>query len=112
MSGHNPIHTADGAQTEEPELIASLRPLLEQHRVRVYLNGHIHNMQHVRVGAIDYITNGAGSKLSKIYPRVPGSWSADRHGFMTVSLSRDSFDFQFLGKRGEPLYRAALDRTA
>ena len=110
--GHHPIHTADGPATEEPELIASLRPLLEKYRVRVYLNGHIHNFQHVRVAGIDYITNGAGSKLSHVYQAVPGSWSLARHGFMTVSLSRDRFDFQFLGASREQLYQAALDRTA
>ena len=109
--GHHPIHTADGAPTQEPELIAALKPVLERHRVRIYVNGHIHNLQHVRVGSIDYITNGAGSRLLHLNAVGAGGWGAERHGFMTVSLTRDAFAFAFLGARGERLYQAALDRT-
>ncbi len=109
--GHHPIHTADGAPTEEPELIAAVQPLLERHRVRIYINGHIHNLQHVRAGGVNFITNGAGSRLSRTYPAQAGGWSSAQHGFMAVSVSRSSFDFRFIGTRGETLYQAALDRT-
>ena len=110
--GHHPIHTADGAPTEEPELIASLKPVLERHGVRVYLNGHIHNLQHIRVGSVDYVTNGGGSKLIHLYPVRPGAWGAETHGFMTATLTPDTFAFEFKGASGEPLYSASVSRTA
>ena len=109
--GHHPIHTADGSPTEEPELIATLRPVLERHGVRLYLNGHIHNLQHVRVGPVDYVTNGAGSKLIHLYPVQPGAWGAQTHGFMTATLSADAFAFEFRGASAERLYAAAVSRA-
>jgi len=110
--GHHPIYTAHGGRLDEPELIAAIDPLLRQHGVRIYINGHVHNFQHVRVRGIDYITNGAGSRIEGASGGQAGGVVLLRHGFMSASLDRNVFAFAFLGTDNQTLYRATLPRLA
>jgi acid phosphatase len=110
--GHHPVFTVTGRHRDTPELIARLKPLLDRHGVPVYLNGHDHNLQHIAVDGVHYITSGAGSKTSKVPDAVPaGQFATDRHGFMTVALSRDAFTFGFVDDGGAKLYGASVPRN-
>jgi tartrate-resistant acid phosphatase type 5 len=41
-------------------LVQQLKPLLEAHKVAAYVNGHDHNLQHIEVGGVAYVTLGPG----------------------------------------------------
>ncbi len=109
--GHHPLYTAAGGKLDEPDLIAAIGPLLRDHKVQAYINGHVHNLQHLKVDGIDYITNGAGSKLEGAEAAQPGGVSFLQHGFMTVRMDADALDFAFIGDDGKPLYDASIART-
>jgi len=109
--GHHPIHTAE-KRFDEPELIDALVPLLQKHRVIIYVNGHIHNLQYVEKDGIHYINNGAGSRIDPVAPAQDGGIVfPDEHGFMTVALSRDTFDFSFVGLNGRTLFARKIPRV-
>ena len=68
VAGHHPIYAEtpkDGS--ERLDMQARLDPILRKHKVDMYICGHIHNFQHVRVPGsnIDYITNSSGSLSRK-----------------------------------------------
>jgi len=55
VMGHHQVYTAHGGNQWMKQQLA---PLFQQYGVSVYLNGHIHNVQHVKVGKIHYATIG------------------------------------------------------
>ena len=50
-------------------LIRYLKPMLEEHGVRVYLNGHDHDFQHIAVDGVNYITCGGGATPRAVQAR-------------------------------------------
>jgi tartrate-resistant acid phosphatase type 5 len=108
--GHHPVYTVTGNEQNTGELIAQLKPILDRHRVHVYVNGHIHNQQHLTVDGVHYITTGAGSQTLPVPPPGSGQFTSDSHGFMTVEHSADAFRFAFLDEAGKELYRTAIAR--
>ena len=60
--GHHPIFSG-GPHGGAPELLRLVKPLLDRHRVAVYLGGHDHNMQHVVKDNVHYVTCGTGATL-------------------------------------------------
>ncbi|WP_428376646.1 purple acid phosphatase family protein [Lichenicoccus sp.] len=110
--GHHPLYTAHGGSRNEPELIAALEPMFRRHGVRVYINGHVHNLQHVSVDGIEYITNGAGSRIEGAQGgQGPGAMFL-KHGFMTTDIDHSALDFAFVGDDGKTIYAASIPRIA
>jgi tartrate-resistant acid phosphatase type 5 len=66
--GHHPVYSGGGQDASHgeggssPDLVAKLDPILQRHRVPLYVNGHDHDLQHVFHGATHYVCTGAGSK--------------------------------------------------
>jgi acid phosphatase len=110
--GHHPVYTVARQRHDSPELIAQLAPMLQRHRVPVYLNGHDHNLQVRAVDGIHYITSGAGTQTSRVKAADTEEFASDRHGFMTAALSRDSFGFTFVAETGETVYQGRVGRSA
>jgi acid phosphatase len=77
--------------------------------VHAYLNGHSHNLEHIAVRGVHYLTSGAGAR-----PRAAKSVAGTRFvkggtlGFLLVRLSPDSIDAEFIDDNGDSLYRAKL----
>ncbi|WP_264812792.1 metallophosphoesterase [Gluconacetobacter sacchari] len=108
--GHHPIHTGDGRH-ETPELIAAIAPLLRHYRVAAYISAHKHNFQHRRIGGIDYIVNGAGSRLDPAGVALGGAFTNDgQHGFMTMRVARDLVEIGFIGGSGKTLFSRRIPR--
>src|ERR1700690_841579 len=42
-------------------MIGQFKPLLDRYGVRAYFNGHEHNLEHIAVDGVHYLTCGAGS---------------------------------------------------
>lgn len=108
--GHHPVYSG-GEHGNTPELIEKLLPLLKAHGVQVYMNGHDHDLQHIVLDGINYITCGAGAQ-----PHVAGqvdgtAYHADKPGFAAVSISPSHFRYRFVGIEGEVLYEAAVPRS-
>lgn len=110
--GHHPVYTVSGEKHDTPELIAQLLPILRAHRVPIYVNGHVHNLQVRNVDGISFITCGAGSLTAKVKRGDAGEFSSDSHGFMTTAWTAGSFDFSFVDETGRQLYQQAIARAA
>jgi acid phosphatase len=109
--GHHPIRTATGVNHDQQDLVDRLLPILQAHRVKLYINGHVHNLQVVEHGGVTCITCGAGSLTSRVKLAGPGQFSSDQHGFMTTALTAEAFAFSFVNEAGTTLYEASLARV-
>ncbi|WP_294599205.1 metallophosphoesterase [uncultured Rikenella sp.] len=107
VAGHHPIYAETPKEaTERTDLQTRLDPILRRHRVDMYINGHIHNFQHLRVPGsdIDYVTNSAGS-LSRPAKPVEGSrFCSSEPGFSVVSADKKTLRLHMIDKLGNILY--------
>ena len=108
---HHPVFSG-GSHKDTRALIVLVRPLLERYGVQLYLNGHNHNLEHVVVGKVHYLTSGAGSK-PRAARTVEGSRFVvgGRLGFMTARLTPNAMEIQFIDGEGTSLYRAGIPAT-
>ena len=88
-----------------------IEPLLKKHQVQAYINGHDHDLQHIRRGGIDYICCGGGSEVRPVQ-RVEGTlFCAARSGFAAMRSDADSLSLEFRDFTGASLYRARIPRV-
>jgi acid phosphatase len=106
--GHHPAYSGEFGK-DSRALIDWLLPLLERHRVQVYLSGHSHNLEHIVVRGVHYLTSGAGAKPRKASP-VAGTRfvRGQQLGFLVVRLSPNTMDLEFSDDAGNCLYRAQV----
>jgi len=76
--GHHQIFEGQGYN---PRLAKPIVPLLEKYKVSAYINGHIHNLQHLKSSSgIHYMTIGSAAVQSSTPPNSP------RKGLKTLLL--------------------------
>ena len=108
---HHPIYSG-GLHGDSPELIETVLPLLEQHGVQVYFNGHDHDLQHLLAGTTNLICSGAGSEYRPTFKTQHTRFSKACSGFTAVSLQADKLKFRMIDNHGKLLYAAEVQRTA
>ena len=66
--------------------------ILRKHKVDMYICGHIHNFQHIRVPGsdIDYVVNSSGSLARKVEP--------------VCSIDKKELNLRMIDKKGNILY--------
>ena len=109
--GHHPVFSG-GKHGNTRRLVDRVKPLLDRFGVQAYINGHDHDLQHVVVDHVSYITCGAGCE-ARGTGSVPGTlFSASRLGFMTAEINRQSLAISFLDDKGQSIYSATITQGA
>jgi len=106
--GHHPIYS--GAHGDSPVLIARVAPLLETFGVQAYVNGHDHDLQHIRRGAVDYICTGAGAAGGRVRSITGTRFCLGRPGFASFRLADQLLRLEFRDASGRVVYGADLPR--
>ncbi len=117
LVGHHPPATAGEHRTDEtPETLARMQRLLDAGggRIRAWLGGHDHDLQHLRTSAgLDVLVSGAGSQgrwREKFEETSAGGrllFATVRWGYGVVEVSTDGWRYRFEDDRAEPLYCCA-----
>lgn len=112
VCAHHPLISSSPTHGDTRELVSTILPVMLRHGVRVYLNGHEHDLQHLRAHGIDFICSGAGSQTRKTAtdPRTLFSLG-ETPGFLAAILARDELRFQFVDSTGAVRYEATIDRA-
>lgn len=105
--GHHPIYaqtTKDGSERQDMQ--TRLDPILRKHKVDMYVCGHIHNFQHIRVSgsSIDYVVNSAGSLARKVSPIEGTQFCSPEPGFSVCSADKKEFHLRMIDKKGTILH--------
>ena len=107
VMGHHPVyaHTYK-EESERADLQQRLDPILRRHHVDMYVCGHIHNFQHLRVDGsdLDYVVNSAAS-LSRVPEAVEGTvfYSAEP-GFSILSADSLTLTLRMIDGHGRVLH--------
>ncbi len=106
--GHHTLHSGGSAHGDTLELQQLIEPLLKKHRVQAYINGHDHDLQHIRRGGVDFIGCGAGSEVRPVASVEGTLFCAERSGFASITSSPDAMRLEFRDFTGASLYRGAI----
>jgi acid phosphatase len=109
--GHHTIYSGSPTHGDNPVLIETLKPILERGGVTAYICGHDHDLQHIRVGSIDYVCSGAGSEARWTGRRDGTLFAAAVPGFAAFSARPSGLDLTFVDEAGAVRYAAQI-RTA
>ncbi len=107
VAGHHPIYAETSKnESERKDMQSRLDPILRKHKVDMYICGHIHNFQHVRMPGsnIDYITNSAGSLSRTVKPIKGTIFCSGEPGFSIVSVNKQMLELRMIDKRGNILH--------
>ena len=107
VAGHHPIY-ADTykSETERLDMQNRVDAILRRHRVDMYICGHIHNFQHIRVEGsdIDYIVNSSGSLSRDVKPVEGTVFCSGASGFSVVTADKATLILRMLAKNGDVLH--------
>lgn len=110
--GHHAIYSNGTEHGNTPELIRDVKPLLEQYGVQAYFNGHDHDLQHIVVNGVNYITSGAGSRTRPTGTSPDTRFSlGETSGFLSAVLTANKLKAEFIDYTGKTVYSFTVDRT-
>jgi acid phosphatase len=109
--GHHPIYSG-GGHGDTAELIETILPLLQEHKVQAYFNGHDHDLQHLQAGDVNLFDSGAGSQHTLTFYTKRSKFAKSRSGFTAVALQPDKMDVRMIDDRGQLLYTTSIPRIS
>jgi len=110
--GHHPIYSGN-ARGGTPELVDLILPILYEHRVQAYFNGHDHDLQHLVTRNLNLFCSGAGSIVSpKTMETERTKFVRNIPGFIAASLQRDKLNVHMIDSSGSVLHTAVVPRDA
>ena len=111
--GHHPIYAyTEKENNERADMQKRVDTILRRHKVDMYICGHIHNFQHIRMpkSDIDYIVNTSGS-LSRPVQAIEGTvFCSGKSGISYLSASKESLSLSMLDKQGNILHIVTRSR--
>lgn len=105
--GHHPIYAETPKDdSERTDLQTRLDPVLRKHKIDMYICGHIHNFQHIRMPGsdIDYIVNSSGSLARKVKSVEGTQFCSPEPGFSICSANKQELTLRMIDKKGNILY--------
>jgi tartrate-resistant acid phosphatase type 5 len=110
--GHHTIHSGGSGHGDTPETNELIEPLLQKHGVQAYINGHDHDLQHIRRGGVDYLCCGAGSEVRPVQSVEGTLFCESRSGFAAMRSDPDTLRVEFRDFTGTTIYRSAVPRRS
>ncbi len=111
--GHHPMFTG-GSRTEGYDTKAirnTLKPILDQYGVDVYLTGHEHSLQHiVPSGNTHHFISGAASEKTPAVLLPESKMAASAYGFMLFSVTGNQMFVQVIDDAGKVIYKTTIDK--
>lgn len=112
VAGHHPVY-ADTYKSEKErvDMQNRLDTIMRKHHVDMYICGHIHNFQHIRMKGsdIDYVVNSSGSLSRGVNPVDGTVFCSGEPGFSVVSADKKSLKLFMIDKNGNVLH--TISRT-
>lgn len=108
-AAHHPVYSG-GEHGNTSELIQMLKPVLEKNNVNLYLCGHDHDMQYLKVPGsnVNYFVSGAGSKLRSTGKIEYTMFNKSVNGFLAVTITNASVNARFIDYKDNELYKTEI----
>jgi tartrate-resistant acid phosphatase type 5 len=109
--GHHPIYSASKKHGNTPEMIKSVKPILDKYHAQFYICGHDHDFQHLREKGhnLEFIVTGTGGEPRPSSTNEMSLFSKSEPGFSVISMKGDSIKICFVGIQGNIVYKYARE---
>jgi 3',5'-cyclic AMP phosphodiesterase CpdA len=103
--GHHPVYS-NGSHGDTPALVDQLAPLLQQHRVCLYLCGHDHDLQHLEIEgqATSHVLSGGGGASIRQLKRNGRGFAKAVYGFAHLQIRHDRMLVRLIDADGLQLH--------
>ena len=111
--GHHPVFAmTDKTLAEKTDMQYTLLPVMEEGNVDLYINGHIHDFQHLKTmwSDIHFVTNASGIRTRKPEAVIGTLYCAPGPGYMICSVSHSKIKFFFVHNDGEVIYSYTIKK--
>ena len=105
--GHHPIFSG-GPHLISEQLAGRIKPLLDRFGVAAYINGHDHNLQHIVVDRVNYLTCGSGCETREPRRTELTLFEAATLGFLHVRILPTAIEIEFTDTADRALHRATF----
>ncbi|MDR0659055.1 MAG: metallophosphoesterase [Mediterranea sp.] len=105
--GHHPIYAQTSKEdSERGDLQKRLDPVLRRHNVDMYMCGHIHNFQYIRVPGsnIDYVVNTSASLSRAVKPTEGTRFCNGDPGFSVCSVDKEHLKLYMINEKGDVVH--------
>lgn len=105
--GHHPIYAQTSkAESERKNLQERLDPILRRHEVDLYVAGHIHNFQHIRIAGspTEYVVNSSASLSRNVKPIEGTCFCSPETGFSLIAADKEQLSLHMINKEGRVLH--------
>jgi acid phosphatase len=106
--GHHTIYSGGDTHGNTPEMTGRVLPILKKHQVTAYINGHDHDLQHIRRDGLTFICTGAGSEVRPVKAIEGTQFCLSQSGFSVITVSADAVYLEFRNYLGESVHKANL----
>ena len=107
VAGHHPIYAyTPKDESERTDMQKRVDTILRKYKVDMYICGHIHNFQHIRIqgSKIDYVVNSSASLARKVQPIEGTQFCSPEPGFSIFSIDKKELNLRMIDKKGNVLY--------
>lgn len=109
--GHHPVYSG-GEHGDTPYIIKHILPVMQEHKVQVYFNGHDHDLQHLQAGSVNLFCSGAGSKVRPTTNTPHTHFAKSCSGFTAVAVQADRMAVRMIDDHGKLVYTTTVPRVA
>ena len=108
--GHHPIYSG-GKRSDEMNFVKKhINPLLKKHEVALYIAGHEHDLQHIKLEdeSTHHIISGAGSEIRPTGTIKSTLFSRSVQGFLVMAIQKEKIQLQFMDVNGKIIYHTSI----
>lgn len=108
VTGHHPIFAeTNKSESERTDMQKRVMPVLHKYNnVAMYVCGHIHDFQHIRMknDPIDYVVNSSASQSRTAKPVEGTVFCSSETGFSVISASKKKLSLYMVNKDGNVIH--------
>jgi len=112
--GHHPVYAQTSKdETERLDMQRAVDAILRRHgNAAMYICGHIHNFQHIRVKGsnIDYVVNSSASLSREVSPTEGTVFCSPETGFSVIAADKNTLSLHMIDKEGNLLHTVTKTR--
>jgi tartrate-resistant acid phosphatase type 5 len=110
--GHHPVYSAAPKHGDTKELIDQVLPLLESHKVPLYVCGHDHNLQHLKHAAQNFVLCGGGAEHRPVLQRDDVVFGVESLGFASVTVTATELKLNLIDANNVVLHTVQIQALA
>ncbi len=108
VTGHHPIYAeTNKSESERTDMQKRVMPILHKYgNVAMYVCGHIHDFQHIRMknDPVDYVVNTSASQSRTAKPIDGTVFCSSETGFSVISASKKKLSLYMINKDGNIIH--------